>query len=88
MKTCGECEAFYFVSEVHSCVNHLCNMVREIVGKKSFDTAKHRLRSDKIKSHQDEHNVGDKTNVSHSTDAGSRLDDFLAKFKVRQGTFE
>lgn len=83
IKTCPECNGNYFVSEVHSCVGYLSLLMQEIVGKTAYDNAKIRLRNDQVYE-------ASKTNLeaSHLTDAGSKLDAMLQKFKIRTGTFE
>lgn len=86
MKTCQECGGHFFMTEVHSCVSYLSQLMKEIVGATSFDAAKARMRNDSL---YEASKLGEsKLDVSHVTDASSKLDAMLQKFKLRQGTFE
>ena len=56
------------------------------MGTTAFDAAKQRMHSDQVYEAQKKDKP--ELDVSHVTDASSKLDIMLQKFKLRQGTFE
>jgi hypothetical protein len=48
LKTCMDCGGTYFMTEVHTCVGYLSQLLKEIVGTNAYDAAKARMRSDQI----------------------------------------